>query len=402
MRPSTANFESSVDTRHDAERSIALRYRHAVRFAEADSDDEVFKECLARCSLREGVRLFSLLRHRGVDIEVLDETSAMHSGTLKSIDGCVTTAGCLQEGIDRICFETGGNTGAALAAYARSAALETFCFVPAENVARLDGATFAGETTHLIAVEDAGLVRAAAERFSGLFGIARMPRAGWRIAASRLLGCFLLEQILGGARFDLIVQTISAAFGPIGIYDVLEAHGIPLPRFLGVQQAANCAMFRAWQAGSADVATTPVQSTAALLSPAMYDSRPQKYGTFAQLSRLLERSHGGLTTVDHDEFHGVLSEHPVGRTLLDRLAQCGVEIATRDGEILEKTGLVALVAALRQIDAGAIERGSRILCCLTSGAGRPGVPAEADFHIRDLASLDGVSPGRWFTAERHA
>jgi len=399
MNAPLASFQTAIDARHHARRSVVLRYRRALRFADAELDDERLRELFARTSIAEGVRLFHLLRYRDVDLHVLDETSAMHTGTLKSIDGCVTIAGCLAEGLGRIVFESGGNTGGALAAYGTRAGIETFCFVPAENLSLLDSRTFGDGRAHLIAVDDPGLVREAAERFAARHDVARVPRANWRISASRFLGCFLLEALVGGAEFDWLVQTISAGFGPIGIYDVLAQHADRLPRvprFLGVQQAANCTMFRAWKAGSGDVATTPVRSTRSLLSRVMYDSRPQSYGTFGRLAGLLERSGGHITTLDRDEFDRVLDAHPEGSHLLDRLAGQGLEITTRDQEIVDPTGLMALVAALVEIDAGTIAPGSRVLCCLTSGAGRPDGRAVPEARVEDLAHLDRELLAGWF------
>jgi threonine synthase len=71
-----------------------------------------------------------------VDISALDET-LMHTRTLKAIDGCVTTAKCLLAGLQRVALETGGNTGSALTAYATRAGIETYCFLPDENLVLL-------------------------------------------------------------------------------------------------------------------------------------------------------------------------------------------------------------------------------------------------------------------------
>lgn len=400
MSASGASFAAAIDRRHEASRSVVLRYRRALRFLPDEDENARYTSLLEGCSVREGVRIVPLLEHRGVALDVLDETSCMLTGTLKSIDGCVTSAWCLFEGVRRVVFETGGNTGAALAEYGARAGLESFCFVPRENLPLLASETFARPETHLVAVEEPGLVRPAAERFAELYGLVRVPRREWRVAASRFLGCFLLESLLDGQRVDWLVQTISAGFAPIGIYDVLAAHGLPdaargAPRFLGVQQAANCTMFRAWRAGSPDVEPEPVRSTARLLSPVMYDSRPLAYGTFERLRGVLERTDGDLTTIDEDEFARTLASHPAGSRLLDRLAEEGISITVRDGRVVERTGLIALAGALREIDSGRIAAGSRVLCCLTSGTGRPDGRAVPELTIGDLATLEREAARRW-------
>jgi hypothetical protein len=109
------------------------------------------------------------------------------------------------------------------------------------------------------------------------------------------------------------------------------------------------------------------------------------------------RSDGGhLATIDHAEFEAAFGHHPAGHDVLRLLAACGVEIARRDGRIVEKTGLIAIAGALKQIDAGAIPRGSRILCCLTSGAGATDGGAVPEIRVRDLSVLERESRDRWF------
>ena len=241
-------LDEVIDPAYPAETSVVCRYRHAFSFGAPD-EDAAFKAALLDTSIREGARIFPLLTYRGVDLHVLDESSLMQTGTLKSIDGCLTAAKCRLRGYERVVFESGGNTGTALTAYGQKAGLETFCFVPEANVPLLDSRVFERETAHLIAVADAGLVKKSARLFRGLNGIQHIPDVAWRYEASRFRGCFILEHSMRHGGFDWLVQTISAAFGPIGIYSVL--HGFEsgldrIPRFLGIQQEANCPMYKAW------------------------------------------------------------------------------------------------------------------------------------------------------------
>ena len=379
--------------------SVVLRFLEAVDFPEITASVEPFRRLLERCSLREGARLFPLLTYAGVDVFVLDESSAMHTGTLKSIDGCVTSAACLAHGFRRIVFETGGNTGNALTVYGRHAGLETFCVVPEENLTLLDRDVFDDEQAHLIAVRDPAMVRPVAERLAARFDVARVPRVDWRIVASRFRGCFILEHLQQDGAFSHLVQTISAGFGPIGIYDVLERHGATLPTFVGVQQAGNCAMFRARQTGSRDLAPIPVASTAALLSPVMYDAHPGTYGTYDALANLLDRTGGHITTIDHAEFDRAFGEHDGGRHVMSRLAEQGFAVGRRDGRIIDKTGLMAIAGTLKQIDAGMIPHGSRVLCAMTSGAGTADGLARPDLTVSDPDAFEREARARWFRGD---
>jgi hypothetical protein len=202
--------------------------------------------------------------------------------------------------------------------------------------------------------------------------------------------------MLEGRRYDHLVQSISAAFGPIGIYQVLRSGGAgvgPLPRFIGVQQAANCPMVQAWKGIPSAGEVAEVESTERLLNRVMYDGRPQTHGTFEPLKRILKETDGDLTTVDHEAFFAWTSRSLEGGELVSQLGKAGIEITRRGGDVLEKAGLVALVGTLAEIESGSIPEGSRVLVCLTGGAATPDGLAKPDHQVGsesvdDLAFID--------------
>jgi threonine synthase len=372
----TDDFLRKIDGRSPADRSVALRYRSLVRFSSDRAEDERVRAELSATSLREGARIFPLLEYREVAIDVLDLSSRMESRTLKSVDGCVTTAHCRAAGLRRVAFESGGNTGTALTRYARHAGLETFCFVPAANLPLLDASTFGDADAHLIAVDDPARLKDVLERFTERTGVARVPRTGWRLQASTLVGCFVLEALLGGATYDWLAQSISAAFGPIGVYRTLLEHraALPrLPRFLGIQQAANCPMVRAWRSSAAPPDAEP------LLIEVMYDRESQRYGTFEALRHLLVESDGDLAPIARSQYESRLREQ--GDDIVERFARAGAALGVRGGEIIEKAGVLSLVGVLEAIDDGRIAPGSRVLTCLTGGTGSPDGRAVPDVTL---------------------
>lgn len=378
-----------IDPAYPPETSIVLRYRNAFPVEPTEERDAAYKQCLEDVSLGEGARIFPLMRYRGVDLFVLDETSFMHTKTMRSIAGCVIIAKCRLNGYDRVVFESGGNSGSALTAYGQAAGMETFFFLPEENLPLMNSATFAPETAHLIAVEKPGEVKWAARQFKEQTGIRHIPLLDWRYEASKYRGYFLLEYILEHGSFDWITQTISAAFGPIGIYTVLcnyasEIGGVP--RFLGIQQEANCPMYRAWRARSAAVEPVEIDSTDSLISRILYDVRPHTYGTFDELRRLLEHTNGDMTIIDGRTFAETLTRPLDGRTVLERFREHGMDVPVdAEGAPVERTGLMALVGTLKEIDAGTIARGSRVLCCLTSAL------TEADGRTRPDARVPSAT-----------
>jgi hypothetical protein len=379
-----------IDPQYPSETSVVCRYRNAFSFGEAD-EDAAYKKMLLETSLREGVRIFPLLTCQGVDIHMLDESSLMRTGTLKSIDGCISAAKCRLRGYKRVVFESGGNTGAALTEYCGKAGLETFLFVPEENLSLLDSKAFQPETAHLISVAEAGWVKKSAQLIQGLNGIQHIPEVAWRYESSRFRGCFILEYSAKNGGFDWIAQTISAAFGPIGIYSVLGrfAGDNVLPRFLGVQQEANCPMYRAWKSKDRqlDMSLPPPDICGKLLTRVMYDVAPQTYGTYEDLKGLLAATRGDLTTINHADFSDMLNRKFGGKSILDILGENGVHISVRNGEVVEKTGLISLAGAFKEIAGGKIARGSRILCCLTSGTKAVDGEAKPEYCVSNPDNL---------------
>lgn len=384
--------EELTNGRYSAESSLVMRYLKGSGLDLDDAERTMFREWLARASMQEGVRLLPLFTHGGVDVHLLDESTLMHTRTFKSIDGCVTAAHCKRLGFDKVVLESGGNNGTALTTYCRRLGIETFCFVPQANLPLLNSKTFAHPTSHLIAVRDRGMVKEATHRFARQRGLPLVPRVDWRYEAARFRGSFILEQIMAGRRFDWLSQTISAAFGPIGIYRVLRQHraGIgALPRFLGVQQATNCPMYRAWQHNGGDRGGA-ASGEEPLVVSVMYDVRPQTHGTYAELEQLLDESVGSMTTVDAGEFDAFLQRRFNGRTPLEHLDANGISITLHDGGIVEKAGLMSLAGVVKAIDAGTIPSGSRILCSLTGGASEGDGKAMPEHCVDSVEQVDGL------------
>ena len=384
---SDVDLQRCIDSKWPRESSVVLRYRNAFTFGETEEEDSRFKALLAQTSIKEGARIFPLLTYKGVEIHLLDETSLMQTKTLKSIDGCVSIAKCKLKGYDKLIFESGGNTGTALTEYGVRAGLETFFFLPEENISLLNGRTFSTRNAHLISVKRPGMVKPAAESFTKFYGWKHIPETPWRYEASRFRGMLILEHILERGSYDWIVQTISAAFGPIGIYWALSrfgAHLPGLPRFLGIQQEANCPMYRAWKSESKTINPIALDSTAHLLTKVMYDFKPHTYGTFQDFVKVLEATGGDLATLNQDEFYRFVERKFDGETILDALKKHGLEIELR---VEEKTGLMALAGAFKEIDSGTIAKGTKILCCLTSGVTENAGAPKPEFRVEQLEGM---------------
>jgi threonine synthase len=387
--PSSTPLHFAADERYRAERSIVLRYAPAVL------SGIVRSEHLLACSRGEGARVLDLGLWHGVHLKLLDESSAMASGTAKSLDGCVATALCRHHGIRQAVFSSGANAGSAITLYGAATGLETFFFCPAGNLDKVDGALFARPTARLVAVEGSDRrVKQAVLRFSELSGAALIPPLPWRMLASACRGLFLAERLLRhGERYDWLAQSVCAGYGPLGIYETLarlvaagELAEPAVPRPLVVQQAGLCPIVRAWERGEETLpALAPTPEAAEptpLLEPVLYNTHPDQ--TYPSLFRALRTWNGCATAVSQVDFERFAPQ------FLSLIENAGLRltrsVAAGGERVLERSGLLAGAAVLGMVARGRIAQGQTVLCALTGGAGP--APAEAAMPIARVAAGD--------------
>ena len=391
-------LEFRIDEGHPADRSVVLRYAPALL------DGTIPRADVQACSRREGMSVVDLGEFRGVQLAVLDETTAMASGTYKSLAGCVSTALCRRRGIARAVFSSGANAGAALTLYGQSIGLESFFFCPAGNIGKLDGALFGRPTAHLVAVEGSDRrVKQAASLFAQRIGAPVIPALSWRMLSAANRGLFLAEQaIRNGRRVDWLVQAVCAGYGPLGTYSALgrlaESGSLDrkrVPRFLGVQQGGLCPIVQAWRQGQAQLPPMPDHWHEAPIESVLYNTHPDQ--TYPMIHRLLKTWGGDMIAVDQAHFAGLASE------FVSRLGAAGMRLTrvTVDGrsKLLESAGVLAGAGAMLAITEGRISPGQTVLCALTGGGGpAPARPAMPDHRI-DLT--DPLESAISALAERH-
>lgn len=382
----TATASLAIDRHVPAAQSIVLRYASTLAGAGLTRAD------LAATSQREGARLLELPSYRGVQLYLLDESSCMRSGTYKSLDGCISTALCRRQGIGRAVFSSGANAGIALTDYAARTGLETFFFCPASTLYKLDARLFQRRGAHLVAVAGADRrVKEAARIFARLTATPLIPTLDWRMLSASCRGLFLAEQVQEVGPFDWFVQTVCAAYGPIGIYRALnglvsggQLDAASLPRFLGVQQAGLAPLVDAWSAQQSTL-NAPAHWVEEAIEPTLYNMQPSE--TYPSLRDVLLSSEGDMMAVTAAEFRARVER------AADLLRAVGVvpTRATVAGEAtyLEKAGLLAVVATLQAIDQGRITRGQIAVCAFTGGAApAPQEPARPELVIGADADLE--------------
>jgi len=381
MRP--GDLARLVDDRYPARQSLLLRYRRCPGV-------ELDETSLARASLREGSRIFFLTEQRGVAIHVVDETSHMETGTFEALVAAASLAECLRLGRRKVVFSSGGNLGLALSAYARRVGIESWSLCPLDTARGLDGTVYSGEGQHLVGIADPQQTRTFAlalrERLRARLDYDPLiPTMEWRKRALRARGLLLAEHALEtGVEFAAVAQTVSAGFGPLAVFEVLEdcvAGGLlsRLPRFLGVQQRANCIAYQRWKG-------VRVPHSSDLIVPTLFDRDPDRsFGTWEAFADLLRRSRGDMVTVDRDELESWIDDD-----VLAALRANGVEHAASGGRFAARSGLMALAGVRKAIDEGVLREGP-VLVCMCDGTHAASLPPKIDFTVADVADVEALA-----------
>jgi threonine synthase len=160
-------------------------------------------------------------------------------------------------GVTRMAMPTNGNAGAALAAYATRAGIETFVFCPADtpeiNVREI---ALAGATVTLVdgLINDCGRRVAEGRERMGWFDVSTLKEP-YRIEGKKTMGYELAEQ-LGWRLPDVIFYPTGGGTGLIGMWKAfgeMETLGwidSRRPRMVAVQAAGCAPIVRAWRAGA--------------------------------------------------------------------------------------------------------------------------------------------------------
>lgn len=385
-----------VDSNYSSLKSIVMRFHRLNNLG-------LTKEDLERTrgneeTVSEGCRVLPLMLYKGVNIDLLDESSLMSSGTMKSIDACLAIAKCLKEGMKKIVLPSGANTGSAFSLYGKRNGIETYFFVPASNLHLMDYTLFDEKLTHLISVEDVNVVKKATSQFAGLlkdkYQLQYNPLShmNWRIDSSKFRGYFIVEYMIEkNINYQWIVQSVAGAFGPVGIYGALAQFNVPLPKFLGIQQEYNSTLYDLWKGTISEKNEMP-------LNLVMYDRNstrnPIYYKNAHSFIKILKQSEGKLIILTQQEFENYLNDKRLN--IISLLNKLGIRITIVKDYPLEVAGLMCLFGLLKAIDYGFIKNGT-VLCLFTGGVSKanPNRPAQAEYTIKKDENLKQSLVNYW-------
>jgi threonine synthase len=284
------------------------------------------------------IELPALARAAGARRLIVKDEGRLPTGSFKARGLALAVSMAKELGVTRMAMPTNGNAGAALAAYATRAGIETFVFCPADtpeiNVREI---ALAGARVTLVdgLINDCGRRVAEGRERMGWFDVSTLKEP-YRIEGKKTMGYELAEQ-LGWRLPDLIFYPTGGGTGLIGMWKAfaeMEALGwidSRRPRMVAVQAAGCAPIVRAWRAGveHADPWQDAHTFAAGIRVPAAI-------GDFLIL-RAVRESHGFAIAVDD-------------AAIADALA----EVAGREGLLLCPEGAATYAAWKAALAAGQV------------------------------------------------
>ena len=203
------------------------------------------------------VELPELARRAGAARLLVKDEGRLPTGSFKARGLALAVAMAKAFGVRSMAMPTNGNAGAALAAYATRAGIETHVFCPADtpeiNVREI---ALAGARVTLVdgLINDCGRRVAEGRERMGWFDVSTLKEP-YRIEGKKTMGFELAEQ-LDWRLPDAIFYPTGGGTGLIGMWKAfaeLEAAGLigpKRPRMVAVQAAGCAPIVRAWQQGA--------------------------------------------------------------------------------------------------------------------------------------------------------
>jgi threonine synthase len=198
--------------------------------------------------------LVRLLREPG-EVLVKDE-GRLPTGSFKARGLCLAVTMAHAFGIKRVAIPTNGNAGAAMAAYASRAGMESYCFAP-EDTPEVNIREMAAQGAKVWRVNglinDCGRIVGEGRAAMGWFDVSTLKEP-YRIEGKKTMGLELAEQF-GWELPDAIFYPTGGGTGLIGMwkaFDELEKIGwisSKRPKMIAVQSTGCAPIVRAWERG---------------------------------------------------------------------------------------------------------------------------------------------------------
>ncbi len=197
--------------------------------------------------------LIPLQRSSGV---VVKDEGRLPTGSFKSRGLALAVAMARELGLEKLCMPSNGNAGAALAAYATRAGLQSLVYCPADTPRiNIEETRFCGAEVVEIDgyIDDCGKQLAERAKAEGWFDVSTLKEP-YRLEGKKTMGLELAAQ-RGWTLPDAIFYPTGGGTGLIGMWKAfaeMQALGWidgPLPKMFAVQSEGCAPMVRAFDAG---------------------------------------------------------------------------------------------------------------------------------------------------------
>jgi len=202
------------------------------------------------------IPLEGIAAHHGVSAPIVKDEGRLPTGSFKARGMAVAVSMAKHFGVTRIALPTNGNAGAALAAYAARAGMESLVICPAEtpDINIRETAAFGAEV--IVAdgqIDECGRVVGEGAAAGRWFDCSTLKEP-YRLEGKKVMGLELAEQF-GWDLPDAIFYPTGGGTGLIGMwkaFDEMEKIGLigsKRPRMIAVQASGCAPMVRAWENG---------------------------------------------------------------------------------------------------------------------------------------------------------
>lgn len=297
---------------------------------------------------------------------LIKEEGRLPTGSFKARGLALAVSMAKELGIKRMAMPTNGNAGAAMAAYASRAGIESFVFCPDDTPeVNIREIALQGAHTFLVngLINDCGRIVGEGKETMGWFDCSTLKEP-YRIEGKKTMGLELAEQ-LGWELPDVILYPTGGGTGMIGMwkaFDELEAIGFigsKRPRMVAVQASGCAPIVKAWEQGDDHA---PLWEDARTYAAGI--RVPVAIGDFLIL-RAVRDSGGFAIAVDDREIETALAE-----------------MAREEGLLLCPEGAATYAAFREALDDGRIKKTDRcVLFNCATGLKYPLPPAGKSLDI---------------------
>jgi len=289
------------------------------------------------------------------------------TGSFKARGLCLAVSMAKELGIKKVAMPTNGNAGAALAAYATRARIQSYVFCPADTP-EINLREIAAQGAKVWRVNglinDCGKIVGQGQEAMGWFDFSTLKEP-YRIEGKKTMGLELADQ-LGWNLPDVILYPTGGGTGLIGMWKAFRELqeigwlGDKLPRMVAVQASGCAPIVKAYEEGREHAPLWPDAHTVA------YGIRvPAAIGDFLIL-RALRESKGFATAVDDD---AILAARD--------------EVARQEGFLMCPEGAATYAAFKQEIATGRIRSDESVVlfnCATGLKYDLPAVTKSLDHH----------------------